>query len=677
MVFVFGGSVNWRVRLHRAARYKALYVLLGAWLIMVLVAPTASVQPPGTSAALGAPSAVTAVDAVPPGMGTAEPGAPAGPSLPGAGPGPATGGVASPPRGAGPAARPGAGIGPAGTSRDGGGSTPETARPAGSPERAVGRAPAPTGTAASGPAAGGPVLTRTGADCRPGVRQFASAYAPPCRAAWTGPNGGATYRGVSADTISLVSRRYGDSPDNLLVKQLLAQAGQAPENTTAEVRSVFLDYFNKTYELYGRRVVIADYTTNSSMLDEVNGKGREQACADAAAIADERKAFGALPPPGGFGFATFSECAVAQRLFLPIGAYGYPESWYRQAHPYAWGIQMDCERVVHQLAEYIGKRLAGGRPARWARDPQLASGPRVFGMIAPDFGLYRGCVDLFVRDLTERYGVKIVSRYNYTLDPSTSSQQAAQAVVQFKAAGVTTLLLLADPVTNIQLTSQARSQQWGPEWVISGAGLEDNDDFTRLYDQDRVNGHLFGLSELGSREANQGPRSEPGRLYQQLTGRTLPSGTDGDYFTLVHLFNLLSGAGPGLSPEAVGTGAARLPASGGPGFDFGLWSLRSGTDGSAGLDHNEVDDAREVYWDGNATSFDGKKGAFIAAYGGRRFGNGEWPSEDPAYYQDACAAPCQGARRPSAAARAGVAPGRGAIWFLPGLIPARRRRRAP
>jgi hypothetical protein len=482
---------------------------------------------------------------------------------------------------------------------------------------------------------------------------------------WAGPNGGAPYRGITADTISFVSRRYGDGPDNVLAKQIIAQGGQAPENTTAAIRQVFLDYFNKTYELYGRRVVLSDYTTNASVIDEVNGKGREQACADAAAIANERKAFGVLPPPALPMFASFSDCAVAQRLFLPIGPLFYPESWYRQAHPYAFAIQMDCERAVHQLAEYVAKRLAG-RPARWARDSKLTNAPRVFGLIAPDFGLYRSCVDIFVRDMNHS-GVKIASQYNYAIDPSTTSQQAAQAVVQFKAAGVTSLLLLADPFTTINLTSQARSQDWGPEWVLAGIGLSDNEDFSRLYDQDRVNGHLFGLSDLGSREADFGPQGEPARLYKTLTGKPLPPGTDGDYFILVHLFNLLQAAGPGLTPDSIAAGVTHLPASGAHGFDVGIWSFQTGPDGSPGFDHTAVDDAREVYWNGNATSYDGKKGVYVAAYGGKRFSNGQWPTDDPAYYQDACAAPCQGAHP------------RGTIWFLPGLTRygGRPRRRAP
>src|SRR5439155_3774604 len=217
------------------------------------------------------------------------------------------------------------------------------------------------------------------------------------------------------------------------------------------------------------------------------------------------------------------------------------------------------------------------------------------------------------------------------------------------------------------LTSQARSQDWGPEWVLSGAGYEDNEDFSRLYDQDRVNGHLFGLSELGSREADFGPNGEPARLYMALTGKPLPPGTDGDYFVLVHMFNLLQAAGPEVTPEAIAAGVTRLPPSGGPGFDVGGWNFRTGPDGSPGLDHTAVDDAREVYWDGNATTYDGKKGVYVAAYGGKRFTNGQWPTGDPAYYQDACAAPCRGTRP------------RGAnlVWVPPAAALVPRRRRGP
>src|SRR5438874_7586000 len=383
----------WRTGLRRAARYRAAFALAAAWLAMVLLVPTATVSTPRRSA-LGLPAApggtggllpsesgagLVPVTSGPAAGGDAGPAAPGASTASAARSAPSTGAAASTP----------------GRTPTAGG--PPAAPSSGGPGRPAGTAAAAVGSQGSNDPGSKSALTRAGAACRPGARQFDSAYAPPCRPVWTGPNGGATDRGVTAEAINVVSRRYGDGPDNLLAKQILSQAGQAPEGSTAAVRQVFVDYFNKTYELYGRRVVLSDYTTNASVFDEINGKGREQACADAAAIA-ERKTFAVLPQAGMGMFATFAECAVAQHLFLPIGAYGYPESWYRQAHPYAFAIQMDCERIVHQFAEYTAKRLAG-RTARWARDPKYTATPRVFGVMAPDFGAYRSCADLFLKDL--------------------------------------------------------------------------------------------------------------------------------------------------------------------------------------------------------------------------------------------------------------------------------------
>jgi hypothetical protein len=54
-----------------------------------------------------------------------------------------------------------------------------------------------------------------------------------------------------------------------------------------------------------------------------------------------------------------------------------------------------------------------------------------------------------------------------------------------------------------------------------------------------------------------------------------------------------------------------------------------------------MDDAREVYWDGDATGADGKQGTYVATYSGRRFTNGQWPAEDPPVYPAGCTGTCQ------------------------------------
>ena len=625
--------------IRHAVRYRAAYVLMAAWLAMVLVTPTAPVRQAQPASDYALPAIAGSGD----GDLTVR--------TPASGvEGPATDSPAIAVTGTTGAPRPNSGkASSAGerTSQEQSGiqRTVPGAAPSDSPvpkANVATASPPPSGDAAP------TGLTRAGVECRPSARQFDSAYAAPCRPRWTGSNGGATNRGVTADSVKIVLRGYGDSPDNVFVEQAVAQGGFAPEEVTAPVRRVFAEHFNRTYELYGRRVVFEEYTSNGSMFKEVFGEGREIACADAAAIAEERKAFGVLPAlgglgPGGGGLGAFSDCAVGRRLFLPIGTVLYPETWFRGAHPYAWGIQPDCERVARQYAEYIGKRLAG-RPARFARDRLLTAAPRVFGLMAVEGG-FRPCGDLLQAELEGRYGVRIASRYNYGSgagsDPSVLARQAAQAVVQFKAAGVTTLIMFGDFFTLTSLTSHARSQQWGPEWVIHGVGNLDNDAFARLFDQDRVNGHLFGMSYTGASARYRGPESEPARLYRKLTGKPLPEGTDGDYYALVHMFNLLQNAGPTLTPEAIAAGVGALPPGGAPHLDFGGWNFRTRPDGAAGLDHTAMDDAREVYWDGDATGADGKKGTYVATYSGRRFTNGQWSAEDPPVYPAGCTGTCQ------------------------------------
>lgn len=252
--------------LRHVGRYRAAYVLCAGLLVMVLVAPTEPVHRTSSSLAI---EPTAGGDGVPPETRAPEIAAPA--EEPSAAPREvATTAPSSTTSTIRPPDQSRAKVPSSGGAR---GNAASAAPPSRNPERgAAPAAPAAAGTApttgdpGSTPTAptGKPQLTRTGAACGPGTRQFESAYAPPCRSVWGDPNGGATYRGVTAGTIKIVSRRYGDGPDNLVAKQILAQAGQAPEDSTAAVRQVFLDYFNKTYELYGRRVVLSDYTTNAS-----------------------------------------------------------------------------------------------------------------------------------------------------------------------------------------------------------------------------------------------------------------------------------------------------------------------------------------------------------------------------------------------------------------------------
>jgi ABC-type branched-subunit amino acid transport system substrate-binding protein len=224
-----------------------------------------------------------------------------------------------------------------------------------------------------------------------------------------------------------------------------------------------------------------------------------------------------------------------------------------------------------------------------------------------------------------------VNDFTYGLDISTFQQSAQQAIVQFKAAGDTTVITACDPFSLALLTKAAVAQNYHPEWLLNGVAGDDLDSVAQTYDQSEVTGHLFGLSEAAPETATVGPDSPAGQLYQKLTGHQIPTNTDGDYSSLVWLFDALQAAGPDLTPANMARGVHAVPPLGAPSYAYGSWNFNEGPSGRAGSgDHTAVNDARWVYWNATGVSPDnGKAGTYVAVFGGKRYSVGQWPSQLP------------------------------------------------
>jgi hypothetical protein len=471
--------------------------------------------------------------------------------------------------------------------------------------------------------------TAAGFDCKKGVRQIPwSAYAAPCFPKWTGSNGGATYRGVTAKEITIVIRRFPETANSQAVEAAAVAAGFASVEEARAVNEIFRNHLNKVYELWGRKVKWVIYESEfGDSTAEAQSKGKEGACADATYIVKDLKAFAVVDAS-----AVFAECAAERGLVVFWGGAYFPERWYDKYHPYVWHSTMDCERISQQVAEYIGKRLAN-KPAKWAKS-SLKDKPRKFATYVPNNDQYQYCVGITESTLEKKYGVPKGTRYDYTLDISRFPDEAARGILQFAAAGATSIVMACDPISMIFLTQSAKSQNYFPEWLNIGVALNDTDNFPRTWDADEIRNSLFGMSQLGATELILGPKGEAPTLYRKVTGTKIPEGTDGGYYNLVFVFNALQAAGPTLTPQNMANAIYRLPPGGAPRFEIGYISYRDGPDGTPGAtDHTGIDDSREIYWDADATGFDGKKGAYIQTYGGKRFRNGQWPKEDPPVFK--------------------------------------------
>ena len=504
-------------------------------------------------------------------------------------------------------------------------------------------APATAGGGPVGKVSVGSGVTRGGVQCKPGVRQLPnSAYANPCVAKFTGNNGGATYRGVDAKTIKLVVRKTADSggPSAQTVDEANRAAGRATRSEALQfARRYWLKYFNRMMELYGRQVEIVEYgSTASNGVEEAQSRGKDGACADATAIANTVKGFAVIGFNSTFTESQpFSQCAKEKGgLVVPLGASYFPEGSvkdpkglslsgvsYRGWHPYVYHIVMECEQIGQDVAEYMGKRLLN-RNAKWARDATYQRSKRVFGTYVPDNDGYQHCVNISEHEFKTKYGGTIKHRYNYVLDVARFPDQAAQAAVQFQSAGVTTLINACDTISSQLLTEAADKQGWGPEWYIIGVALQDSNGTARTFNDNAVNGHLFGMSQLGPDAKVLGKDAEAYRAFKAANpGVEPPRGSLQLYAPLLHFFSMLQAAGPILTPQNIARGVSRMPPGGGAEGAYGTWSMRG--------DHTQIDDSREIYWDHTVRAVDGQ-GSYIETYGGKRFGSGQWPREEPPVY---------------------------------------------
>jgi hypothetical protein len=150
-------------------------------------------------------------------------------------------------------------------------------------------------TPASGPAAsGGPIapvatsgVSRSGVTCGNGARQFSfSKYAPLCVPAYSGNNGGATAHGVTASTITLVYRNRS-SGESAAISAATGAAEGGTDPQYVQDMNTYIDYFNKVFELYGRKVVLKAFNGQGDYVQEDQGQDLAAAEADAVTARDD------------------------------------------------------------------------------------------------------------------------------------------------------------------------------------------------------------------------------------------------------------------------------------------------------------------------------------------------------------------------------------------------------
>jgi len=498
----------------------------------------------------------------------------------------------------------------------------------------------PAGAAgAVGAGKGGPIgtvqvgtgVTVGGVPCHAGVAQLPfSQYADPCVAKFSGNNGGATWNGVTGDTITFALRHNSDSQgaNSVAVNALVLDAGGVDPTTNEGYIKSLVNYFNKNFELYGRHVNIVDFNGQGNGTDENLGKGQPAACADADTVANSIHAFSDINFQGPWESDPFSQCAAKYHIYIGQGALYYPESEYQSLDPYVWAITTNCTLGDQEAGEFIGKQMAPF-PAKWAGTDgpiNMQNTQRKFAIYVPNNAGYSGCAAGMIKDDESKYHMASnrFDEYQYALDISQAPQDSQKAITQFAADRDTTVVLLSDPIAPIFLTQAAHRQNYFPEWMLTGVALTDQDNWAQLWDQTVVRGHLFGLSQLASSAKTLDPNGEAGQALK-AAGVPLNVSSAVDYFELIWIYDQLQAAGPVLNPLNIKAGTQHLPQFGASNSANGTWFF--------GNAHTGIIDSREIYWDGNKTSqLNNQPGTYVEVYNGRRYRIGEYPTEQPPVY---------------------------------------------
>ncbi|MEX2100482.1 MAG: hypothetical protein WEB19_03620 [Acidimicrobiia bacterium] len=433
----------------------------------------------------------------------------------------------------------------------------------------------PTPRATSAPAAFWPCVVGPG-----GARQTEDPQSPPCKGArFTGDNGGATWQGVTADTIRL---GYIDDP---------ADHGGQVSGRYHHVLAPLIDHVNRRYELYGRRLVLVDVPATGSVSDPAVNRADARAAAQAdvfAVIAYER--FGAFQ-------RTLAAEGVVSLIGGDVGAVS--EAALTAMHPHAWAVYPSIE----QAAEITGKLVCGalnGKPARHG-GADVSGRVRHFGVVVED--------GWDARPLEARLAACGAPVAVYQ-----ASGDFELLLRQMRDQGVTTAVCLCRNFDK-RYPEAAEALGYQPEWLLPG--IDEKAAYLRYTstatsdNQPRAQlAHTFGISTRlrrpppnsvsGTDQADQqywfhaARESDPGFTYG-VGAQGSVSATFG-YDLYAQLLTLASGiqwAGPNLTPETFGDALAGLRYPN-PGVGRSPWWQPSVGFGVA--DHSFNSDAALIWW---------------------------------------------------------------------------------
>ena len=475
--------------------------------------------------------------------------------------------------------------------------------------------------------------------CDPATKRTSFVYVgtgPLCVNPWPDgkDNGGATATGVTATDVKVVVYQ----PNASMVAAQQASGQQTPRNqasgepTTNDKVIVDFDAIYKyatetygTYQLWGRTPVYEFVTASGT--DETAQR------ADALEVV-AKKPFLVIDTSDPVIGADVFSATVAGRKTLVVSASTTPETAAQQ-RPYRWILGQDRGAAAYLSADFVGRSLAGEK-ARWAGDESMTSKTRSIGVIYPKTGID---LDAFREVLRESGKAQVTEAVEYDNSDQTKFEELAPPyVTKLKTSGVTTVVLLAEPNMVGALMAAATSQEYSPEWIITGYAFHDFDGFPRGWDEEQMK-HAFGTGALPP--VYEGTTSTTG-LFDWYWGKEQGNNSQALQSVVGFIYAAIQNAGPKLTAKNVEKGFFAVPAAGGAAD--GTTNFQSGYGRTVRLPYDEYGspgtDRNLAWWNpditggANAVASIVGKGKFVYLDDAKRYAFGEFPDKQPKFFDE-------------------------------------------
>jgi len=454
-------------------------------------------------------------------------------------------------------------------------------------------------------------------------------YAPICVPKFTGQNPGATYQGVTKDTIKVV--HYVGNNGAAIDALLQAQGSASQPADRAAMKKASMAVINSRYELYGRKLQIVEWEGQCSAVPP-----------DYPCLRNEMRQVVQTEKP----FAVIWATSLASPAFdelsalkvVNLGGWHFRDIFNQQRRPYHWDVTMGGTQLAKHAGEWWCKRMHGGK-ARYAGqtgnsagqnppDNDIRGRTRVLGVLSTDDPENKLAINTLKQELA-KCGATVSHEYYYAQDITRAEEQRRLAVAKMREAPESTsLMCFCDLVAPLFLYQTAEEQRYYPEHVMVGTGFMDADQAAQAYDHTLPpEGHqfenAFGLSSITQQEnqnANDANRVwKAGGNQGTIPGRYADATLAWNYYAMLAM--MLQAAGPNLTPASMEAGAFRQPPRG---VDTANPFVARRSVGPG--DYTWSDNMREVYWSTTKKSgFNGEPGTYVNLNGAKRFDLGEYP----------------------------------------------------